>query len=123
MSWGDDLEQRLVLFAARVVKISSSLPSSLAGKHIAGQLVRSGTAPAAHFAEARGAESTADFIHKLRLAAKEMNETEIWLRIIVASELLENKRLRDILDECNQLKRILNSSISTARKSKKKTNS
>lgn len=120
MARGDDISARLVDFASRVIKLCNSLPQNVAGRHIAGQLVRSGTAPAAHHAEARGAESTADFIHKLRIAAKEMNESEIWLRIIISSGLQPTHLMENILDECQQLKRILNTSIATARKSNKK---
>ena len=89
----------------------------MAGKHISGQQIRSGTASAAHYAEARGAESSADFIHKLRIAVKELNETEFWLRIIIDSGILPARKLEALLDECLQLKRILNASITTTRKS------
>lgn len=68
MAKGDDIEERLIDFAVRVVNVSANMPGTQAGNHIAGQLLRSGTAPAAHYAEARGAESTIDFIHKLRIA-------------------------------------------------------
>ena len=67
MAKGDDIEERLISFAVRVVKLSTHLPETPAGKHIAGQVLRSGTAPAAHYAEARGAESSRDFIHKLKI--------------------------------------------------------
>lgn len=117
MAKGDDIQTRLVSFAARIINVCNSLPRSVAGKHIAGQLVRSGTAPAAHHAEARGAESTADFIHKMRIAAKELNESEVWLRIIIVSGMEPAFKLEDLLDECIQLKRIINASITTARKS------
>jgi four helix bundle protein len=70
-----------------------------------------------HHAEARSAESPADFIHKLKIAVKELNESEVWLRIILASDMLPASRLEDLLDECDQLQRILSSSIKTARQS------
>jgi four helix bundle protein len=66
MAKGDDIEERLVDFAVRIVKLSRHLPNTQAGKHISGQVLRSGTAPAAHYAEARGAESRKDFVHKLK---------------------------------------------------------
>ena len=71
MAKGDDIQDRLVSFASRIVRVCNSVPRTVAGKHISGQMVRSGTAPSAHYAEARGAESIADFIHKLRIAVKE----------------------------------------------------
>lgn len=116
MAKGDDIEERLIDFAVRIVKLSVGLPKTPAGQHIAGQLVRSGTAPAAHYAEARGAESTRDFVHKLRLCLKELNESQVWLKIITRSELLPSSRLHDINQECEELCKIINASISTARK-------
>ncbi len=81
-SQADELEERLIDFAVRIVKLSARLPKTPAGRHIAGQILRSGTSPAPNYGEARGAESTADFVHKLRIVLKELNETLIWLRVI-----------------------------------------
>ena len=72
-------------------------------------------APAAHHAEARGAESAKDFIHKLKIAVKELNETEVWLRIILEAKLLGHAVIEAPLDECKQLGRILAASIRTTR--------
>ena len=77
----DQLEERLVNFAVRIIKLAANLPRTPAGKHIAGQILRSGTSPAPNYGEARGAESHADFIYKLKVVLKELNETRIWLRI------------------------------------------
>src|ERR1700748_414589 len=93
----DQLEERLVNFAVRVIKLSASLPRTPAGKHISGQLLRSGTSPAPNYGEARGAESRADFVHKIRVVLKELNETSIWLRIIQRSELLRTQLLAEII--------------------------
>jgi four helix bundle protein len=114
---GDDIQERLIQFAARIIKLCDALPNTVAGRHIAGQLMRSGTAPAPHHGEARSAESPADFVHKLKIAVKELNESEVWLKIIVASDMLPATRVTDLLDECDQLQRILSSSIKTARNS------
>ena len=116
MAKGDDIEERLIDFAVRIIKLCVGLPKTPAGQHIAGQLVRSGTAPAAHYAEARGAESTKDFIHKLRLCLKELNESRVWLKIITRSDMLPASRLHDINQECDELCRIINASIKTTRK-------
>ncbi len=112
---GDDIEERLIGFAVRIIKVCNSLPKSEAGSHISRQLLRSGTAPAAHYAEARGAESTKDFIHKLKICLKELNESRVWLKIIIKSELLPKTRLQNILTESDELCRIINSSIKTTR--------
>jgi len=81
----DSLEERLVQFAIAIVALVGQLPQNFQAKHIATQLLRSGTAPAPNYGEARAAESLADFIHKLKIALKELNETAVWLRIIQGS--------------------------------------
>ena len=112
---GDDIQERLIDFAARVIQVCDSLPKTPSGKHVAGQLLRSGTSPAPNHGEARSAESRADFIHKLKVAVKELNESEVWLQIIIASDIMKRSRLNELLDECDQLQRILSASIKTAR--------
>jgi len=112
----DQLEERLIDFAVRVIKVASKLPRTPVGKHVAGQLLRSGTSPAPNYAEARGAESNADFVHKLKIALKELNETSVWLRMICRAELLTASLLTELTDENQQLCRILNASIKTAKK-------
>ena len=116
MAKGDDIEERLIDFAVRIVKLCVSLPKAQAERHVGGQLVRSGTAPAAHYAEARGAESPKDFVHKLRLCLKELNESRVWLKIITRSEMLPTSRLHHINKECDELCRIISASTQTARK-------
>jgi len=69
-SRANELEERLVDFAVRVVKLSASLPKTPAGRHMAGQILRSGTSPAPNYGEARSVESAADFIHKLRIVLR-----------------------------------------------------
>lgn len=98
--WSDSakLEQRFIDFAIRIIKLTARLPKTPAGKHVAGQIMRSGTSPAPNYGEARGAESRADFVHKLRVVLKELNETSVWLRIIKGSELLRAAVLRDIME-------------------------
>ena len=115
-SRADDLEQRLIDFAVRIVKLSANLPRTPAGKHIAGQILRSGTSPAPNYGEARGAESHADFVHKLRIVLKELNETSIWLRVIKRSRILKPELLTEIILENNELCRIFTTSLKTARK-------
>jgi four helix bundle protein len=80
--------------------------------------MRSGTSPAPNYGEARGAESNADFIHKLGIVLKELNETSIWLRIIERSQLLKRELVKDIIRENSELCRIFTSSIKTVRNSK-----
>ena len=118
----DALEERLIDFAVRIIKLSTCLPRTPAGRHIAGQILRAGTSPAPNYGEARGAESPADFVHKLGIVLKELNETSIWLRIIKRSRLLTEQSLSDIIDENKSLSRIFTASLKTTRNAKTKGN-
>ena len=83
-----DLEDRLIDFAARCIKVASALPGDKAGQHLMGQLTRSGTSPALNYGEAQGAESRKDFIHKMKIGLKELRETVVCLKNIVKAGLL-----------------------------------
>ncbi len=111
----DQLEERLIEFAIRIIKLTNRLPKTPAGKHISGQILRCGTSPAPNYGEARGAESRADFVHKIRIVVKELNETSIWLRIIERSALLKAELLVDLIRENRELCKIFASSLKTAR--------
>lgn len=76
------LRERLVQFACRVIDVTEALPKTVAGHHLGSQLVRSGTSPALHYGEAQAAESSADFIHKMKVCLKELRETYNCLQII-----------------------------------------
>ena len=115
----DDLEQRLVRFAIDIVTLIGQLPQNFQAKHIASQLLRSGTAAAPNYGEARAAESRADFIHKLKIALKELNETAIWLRIIQGSFAVDADFLTRLVAENTELCKILVASIQTARRNNK----
>jgi hypothetical protein len=77
-SRSDQLEQGLIEFAAGIIRFAAELPRNAPGRHIAQQILRSGTAAAPNYAEARGTESRADFVHKLGIVQKELNETAEW---------------------------------------------
>ena len=109
-----DLEDRLVDFAVRVVSVVEALPTSKAGNHVAGQLVRAGTAPAPNYGEAQSAESRKDFIHKMKIALKELRETLIWLKIIERKPLCDPAKMIDIIKECDELVAIFVTSVKTA---------
>src|SRR6187549_1122999 len=82
---GQQLHQRLIEFGARSTRVAKLLPRTEEGRYISQQILRSGLAAAANYAEAQAAESRADFIHKLRIVLKELNETRSWLEQIVAA--------------------------------------
>lgn len=111
----DELSARLWSFAARIGKVVDALPDTRLGRHVSGQLVRCGTAAPPNYDEARVGESRADFAHKTNVALKEMVETRGWLRFIIQAQLLSARRVEGVLEECDQLCRILGKSVSTAK--------
>lgn len=119
MAKGDDIQKRLIDFAVAVIQLTANLSKSAAEKHISGQVLRSGTSPAANYAEARSAESSKDFIHKLKIALKELNETKVWLQIIVQSQMITEEKCARIQKECDELCRILSASVKTSLKRRK----
>ena len=119
----DALQERLVLFAVKIIDLVTCLPKTTAGRHVAGQVLRSGTSPAPNYAEARGAESRADFVHKLRTAVKELNETGIWLLIILKARMASDPLITGLVKENRELACILSASIRTAQaKGSQRTN-
>ena len=117
-----DLEDRLIDFAVRIIRIAEALPKTKVGNHIAGQLIRSGTSPAPNYGEAQGAESRSDFIHKMKVSLKELRETRVWLLMIVRANLIKPaSKLEPLIDENNQFISIFVKSIDTARRKSKKT--
>lgn len=111
----NELSERLWEFAARVGTVVDALPDTRLGRHVAGQLVRCGTSAAPNYDEGCAGESRADFIHKLNIGLKELRETRGWLRFIIKASLLPNSRIGEVLDESEQLARILAKSILTAK--------
>jgi four helix bundle protein len=111
----DELERRFITFAAKIVSLSANLPKTPQGRHVCVQILRSGTATAANYGEARGAESRSDFIHKLGIVLKELNETAIWLEVISQTSLLPAEQIVAILAENRELARIVGASVRTAR--------
>jgi four helix bundle protein len=114
MTTGNDIQERLTDFAVRVMELCDNLPKTFAGRHLGEQLFRSGTAGAANYAEVRGAESRNDFIHKLGVVRKELNESLVWLRLIEKRGLLQADILRNACTECDELCRIISASRKTA---------
>lgn len=116
-----DLEERLIEFASRIVDVVESLPDTRAANYIAGQLVRCGLAPALLYGEAQAAESSDDFIHKMKVVLKELKETRVCLKLITKKEMIKPaKRLEGLLKECEELIKIIFTSIETAKKNNRK---
>lgn len=112
---GDELADRLLDFSVQVITLASRLPKNAPGRHISVQMVEAGTSVGAHYEEARGAESKADFVHKLGIALKECRETRYWLRVVDRAKMVSDDLLSALIAEASQLCAILGQSILTAK--------
>lgn len=112
-----DLEERLLEYSVRIIKLVEQLPNSRTGKHIAGQLLRSGTSSYANHGEAQAAESAKDFIHKMGICLKELRESKRWLKLIHRVPLIKSPdKLEPLLQETEELIKIFVASIRTSKK-------
>ena len=115
----DDLRERLVQFALRVIRLCASLPSTPEGRLVRGQLIRCGTSPGAQYREACRARSPAEFISKMESCQQELDETEYWLLILERGEMIGRAKLSPLQDECRELIRMFASSVTTAKRNRK----
>jgi four helix bundle protein len=114
-----NLEDRLINFASECIDVSETLPKTLAGNHIAGQLVRSSTSPALHYGEAQAAESTNDFSHKMKVCLKELRETYSCLKLIRKKNWDDEGKLNNLITENNELISIFVASLKTVARNKR----
>jgi four helix bundle protein len=114
----DQLSERFLSYAVDVVKISTLLRKTATGREIAGQLLRSGTSSGANYEEARGAQSRADFLHKLQIVLKELRESLFWLRLVDKAQIIKEQGVARLIDETRQLGNIIAKSVVTAKKQK-----
>ena len=119
MNQNYDLEERLLNYSARIIRLVEKLPNTRAGSHVAGQLLRSGTSPLPNHGEAQAAESANHFVHKLKICLKELRESYRWLRLVQKVPLLSPKRVTPLVNETDELIRIFVTSIRTAGRRKK----
>jgi four helix bundle protein len=112
-----DLEDRLLNYAAAIIQLVDGMRPTPAGRHVGGQLLRSGTSPLGSHGEAQAAESTKDFIHKFKVGLKELRESLRWLKLTARARLHEKaEEVGHLVDETDQLIRIFAASIHTAQK-------
>ena len=115
-----DLEDRLLTYAADVIRLTDRFTRSRAGVHVADQLLRSGTSPLSNHGEAQAAESRDDFIHKMSICLKELRESLRWLRLVIHVPLVKDvTEATRVLSETEQLVRIFKSSVRTAKDGKR----
>ena len=106
------LAERTVDYGLAVMEYCESLPRTAAGRHVGDQLLRSATSVAANYAEASEAESTADFVHKMKVAMKELKESRVWLTF--ASRLAPCEAVESLCAESRELLLMVGKSINTA---------
>jgi four helix bundle protein len=110
-----ELEERLIEFASRIIYLVEKLPKgSAAAKHLGGQILRSGTSPALNYGEAQATESRDDFIHKMKVCLKELRETLVCLKLITRRKWFAEAKLGPLLAENDELVSIFVASLKTA---------
>ena len=109
------LLNKALRFAARIVKLYNYLSKEKKETVISKQIIRSGTSIGANANEAAYGVSKADFISKMQIALKETAETEYWIRLLILSEYISEKEGDSLLNDCMEIKRILISSLNTAK--------
>ena len=111
----NELEERLIEFSVSCIGISRKMMDDKVGVHIMGQIIRSSTSCALNYGEAQSGESKRDFIHKMKIVLKELRESYVCLRIILRSNLTDQKdKVEKAIEEANELISIFVKSISTA---------
>lgn len=106
-----DLEQRTLEFSKRIIKLCKALPRNSVNFKLIDQVIRSGTSIGANYIEANESLSKKDFVHRMRISRKEAKETIYWLNLIQEANSELEKRMKDILSETIELKKILSSII------------
>jgi four helix bundle protein len=110
-------------FALRIVKAYKYLTKEKNEFVLSKQLLRCGTAIGALAREAEYAQSLPDFINKMTVALKEANETEYWLMLLKESEYIDNEVYSSVINDCQELLRLLISTINTSKKKLNKKDS
>ena len=109
------VEEKSFRFAVRIVRLYQYLRSKKKEFVLSKQLLRSGTSVGANISEAQQAQSRADFLSKINIALKEAAETEYWLRLLHATDYLEDREFMSVYDDCVQVKKLLVAIVKTAK--------
>ncbi|WP_395747380.1 four helix bundle protein [Prosthecobacter sp.] len=112
----NELKERTMDFAVRVLKMVDALPKTTAGRTVGGQIARSSTSVAANYRAALRAKSDADFINKITIVLEEADESAFWIELAERAELLAPKRLRGLLQESEELTKIFNATRTTTKR-------
>ena len=110
----DDLKERTKRFALKILKLVAGLPNTVQGRTVAGQLVRAGTSVGSNYRAACRGRSRAEFIAKLGIVEEEADESAFWLELIIEGALLKAESVEPLLNEANEITKIMASSRVTA---------
>lgn len=110
------LRDKAFTFALRIVKLNRYSVAQHREYVLSKQVLRFGTSIGANVEEAKHAQSKIDFVHKLSIAQKEASETSYWLRIPRESDYLEGKLADSLIEDCDEIQRILTASTKTAKR-------
>jgi len=111
-----DICDRTFRFALRVLKLTRHLPNDTVGQVVIRQLAKSGTSVGANVEEAQGSHSKAEFSRRMGIARSEARETHYWLRLLSESGMVELARIADLIDESDELIRILTTIVKKTRR-------
>ena len=114
-----DLRDRTKSFALRIIKVYTALPKTTEAQVIGKQILRSGTSVGAHYREAKRSRSTAEFISKIEGGNQELEETIYWLELLIGAEIMDEAKLKPLMDEADELMAILTSSVRKAKERRK----
>ncbi len=117
----DDLKKRTKRFALRVLKLVAALPNTVAGRAIGGQLVRSGTSVGSNYRAACRGRSRAEFVAKLGVVEEEADESAFWMELIIEGGLLKPRQVEPLLNEANEITKIMAQSRISAAKALART--
>ena len=107
--------ERTLSFSLSIVRLCRELEKDSIGRILGRQLLRAGTSIGANVHEAQGGQSKADFIAKMSVAHKEALETAYWLRLIKQTDLIVGERLSDLVNETDQLVKIISKILITSK--------
>jgi four helix bundle protein len=111
----EDLKRRTKSFALRIIRVFKGLPRNDESRTLGKQLLRSGTSVAANYRAVCRSRSKAEFIARLGIVVEEIDETVLWLELLTESEIISCARLRDLMQEANELLAIFTTSQLTAK--------
>lgn len=114
----NELKERTIDFAVRVLKFADALPNTPSGRTISNQVARSGCSVAANYRSALRGKSRPDFINKVTIVLEEADETDVWIEIAKRRGLVSEGRVAKLQAEAVELTKIFNATRTTARNHK-----